>query len=165
MGPPRHRKRDTTMTTTTTTTTETGHSSEVRALLLAARDIVAVLSEGRALAKDPELEHSLSRLEKAVAAFCSGCGEPHDECTCISAVIDALAGNWEVKKYNDDSAVIRGVVPQVKHTCEDRSECQCLEPGSAWWDECDSRLEDIRSLLPSGWTAEFSDDDVIIERE
>ena len=37
-------------------------------------------------------------------------------------------------------------------------------PGSEWDDERERRMADLRELLPDGWQAEWSDDDVLIER-
>lgn len=38
------------------------------------------------------------------------------------------------------------------------------EPGSAWDEECDRLLAEVREALPPGWTAEWLDDDIVIER-
>lgn len=37
-------------------------------------------------------------------------------------------------------------------------------PGSAWDDECVRLMRQVRQALPAGWLAEWSDDDVLIER-
>lgn len=38
------------------------------------------------------------------------------------------------------------------------------EPGSPWDEECDRLLAEIRAALPPGWTVDWSDDDIRIER-
>lgn len=38
------------------------------------------------------------------------------------------------------------------------------QPGSAWDEECDRLLAQIRDELPTGWSADWSDDDIVIER-
>ena len=38
-------------------------------------------------------------------------------------------------------------------------------PGSAWYEETDEILADVQASLPAGWTAVWSDDDIIIDEE
>lgn len=84
-----------------------------------------------------------------------------EEAADINAVAAALSGIVEIKIDGDDRAHVTNHAPDSSDPEYDGD----TTPGSAWDEECDARLAEIRESLPSGWSAEWSDDDVIIERE
>lgn len=101
-------------------------------------DIAAVLMSDPALTADAVIEI----LDEAAADF----------------MVDALAniaevvehdGHWYIRNYAPDSSGYRGGT----------------EPGGDWDEECDRRLKEIRDALPAGWSADWSDDDIRIERD
>ncbi len=44
------------------------------------------------------------------------------------------------------------------------SKGETTEPGSAWDKACNALLAEVRGALPDGWTAEWSDDDILVAR-
>lgn len=76
----------------------------------------------------------------------------------VNSLVDALAHIADVYVIGDtDEARIWHFAPP--------SDGADTGPGSAWYDECDVRLEAVRAALPAGWTADWSDDDVVIMRD
>jgi len=76
------------------------------------------------------------------------------------AVIDALA-NIADAKADGDGVRISGYAPDSS----DPEYGGNTEPGSAWDTECDRLLDDVREELPAGWSACWSDDDVVITQD
>lgn len=77
----------------------------------------------------------------------------------IDAVVAALRNVAEVHVDSDTRGHITRLAPDVADYGGS------TDPGSEWDEECDSRMEDVRDALPAGWSAEWSDDDVIITRD
>lgn len=79
----------------------------------------------------------------------------------IETVVASLKHIVDVRIDSDERARIVDYAP-------DSSDAEYggnTEPGSAWNAECDSRLAEIRAALPSGWSAEWVDDDLVIDRD
>ncbi len=77
----------------------------------------------------------------------------------IDVVVSALADVAEVQVLYSDRGRIPNYAPDSAEFDGDTS------PGSAWDEECDARLAAVREALPAGWTAEWVDDDLYIERD
>jgi hypothetical protein len=75
----------------------------------------------------------------------------------IQDVVTALKDIADVHADSDDRGRIVGHAPPA-------SDWQDIGPGSEWYEECDILLAEVRAALPSGWSAEWSDDDVMIYR-
>lgn len=75
-----------------------------------------------------------------------------------SELVAALADIADVRVW-DGSGRISDYAPDLTDYDGDDS------PGSEWDEECDRLLEEIREALPAGWIADWSDDDIIIDRE
>lgn len=67
-----------------------------------------------------------------------------------------LEGGWFARLSPLEHIIIPDVAPQ----CVDGD----TSPGSPWWEETEEVLESVRELLCKGWTAEWSDDDIIVWR-
>jgi hypothetical protein len=59
--------------------------------------------------------------------------------------------------WHDGRWVIQRAVPP-------RSDYECVAPGSEWEDDGDALLERAQAMLPPGWVALWSDDDLVIQR-
>jgi hypothetical protein len=75
----------------------------------------------------------------------------------VDAVVAALANIADVHVDSEDRAHISNYAPD--------SEGGGTGPGSRWYERCDELIADVREELPPGWSAEWSDDDIIITRD
>lgn len=93
-------------------------------------------------------------------------GEPTYEITAddigvteVSDVVAALANIADVHVDSADRAHITDYAP-------DSSEYDGnTEPGSAWDEECYRLLAEICAALPAGWSADWSDDAIVLTRD
>lgn len=94
-----------------------------------------LLAEGVAEARRAEIMQTDERISAMVQA--------------VSRVADVhvVDGRGRITNYTPDPAEYDG----------------STEPGSAWDEACDRLLAEVRAVLPSGWQAEWSDDDILIE--
>lgn len=80
--------------------------------------------------------------------------------TVIDDVIVALENVAEVHADSDDRGHITDYAPDSSEPEYDGN----TEPGSAWDEACAKLLSAVRSALPAGWEADWSDNDVVITR-
>ena len=80
-----------------------------------------------------------------------------NEGTTMATMMEMLVRAGWSPRVVEDHIVLDDVAPD--------SDGEDTGPGSAWYDETDEILADVRSVLPDGWTAEWSDDDILIEEE
>lgn len=78
----------------------------------------------------------------------------------IADVATALSHIVEIHIDDSDGAHVTDYAPDST----DEEYGGNTEPGSAWDEECDRLLAEIREELPEGWQANWSDDDLHIER-
>lgn len=120
-----------------------------------------------AIEADPERFGSLNDAEAAynVAKLSGKATQLRDEwfspeaATDAAEVVKALAGIADVKIRDADRCCIPDYAPDSREYDDDTS------PGSAWDEDCDRLLSEVRAALPAGWAADWSDDDIIIDRE
>ena len=117
-----------------------------------ARDLCALLD---ARDDDPEAARLSAEIDRAL------CGDEDDrDAEMIAALQDIVEPTWRGRgRYS-----VPGYAPDSSDDAySDDNGDPDTSPGSPWDKECDRLLAEVQRALPAGWTAEWSDDDLLIE--
>lgn len=78
-------------------------------------------------------------------------------------MISALAGIADVTGDDGRYRIVDYAPDSTEPQYLDDDGTPDTAPGSTWHEECDRLLAEIRAALPEGWSADWSDDDIVIE--
>lgn len=78
----------------------------------------------------------------------------------VHGVVVAVSYIADAQVVSEDRARIVNLAPDSSDPEYGGDTC----PGSAWDEECGAILKSVREALPAGWAAEWSDDDIVIDR-